>query len=88
LGIKIEIPNHLLHFVDNNKIVEVKGRTIKECLMNLAWKYPAMMPEMFDTNGELGVIVLHGDVPIDDITLNDPVKDGDTIGLFPIIVGG
>jgi molybdopterin converting factor small subunit len=78
----------MLQFVDNHEIIEVEGRTVKECLLNLAQKFPAMMPEMFDTNGEMAIILLHGEVPIGDSTINTPVKDGDNIEVFPIIIGG
>ena len=88
MGVKINIPYHLLQFVDNHETVEVEGTTVKECLLNLTRKYPAMLPEVFDINGEMAVIVLHGEAPIDDQMINSPVKDWDTLGLFPIIIGG
>jgi molybdopterin converting factor small subunit len=88
LGVKVNIPYHLLQFVDNHEIVEVEGKTVKQCLLNLASKYPAMMPEVFDIDGDLAVIVLHGEAPIDDAALDSRVEDGDTLGLFPIIIGG
>jgi molybdopterin converting factor small subunit len=88
LGIKFEIPYHLLQFVDNNQIVEVDGSTVRECLFSLIRKYPAMAPEVFDSNGDMAVIVLHEGVPIDDSKINTPVKNGDTIAMFPIIIGG
>jgi molybdopterin converting factor small subunit len=88
LGAKIIVPQHLLQFVDNHEVVEVEGTTVKESLLNLGWKYPAMMPELFDVNGSMAVIVLHEGVPIDDSMINTPVKDDDTIAMFPIIEGG
>jgi molybdopterin converting factor small subunit len=88
LSVKITIPGHLQQFVDNHEMIEVEGATIKECLLNLNWKYPAIAPEVFDTNGEMAVIVLHEGVPIDDSKINSPVKDGDNIVMFPIIIGG
>lgn len=88
MGVNIEIPGHLLHLVDNNKIIEVEGSTVRECLVNLTRKYPAIAPEVFDINGEMSVIVLHGEVPVDDRIIDRPVSDGDAIRLFPIIIGG
>ena len=88
MGVKVNVPYHLLQFVDNHEIVEVEGKTVKQCLLNLASKYPPMMPEIFDISGELAVIVLHGEAPIDDAAIDSPVEDGDTLGLFPIIIGG
>jgi molybdopterin converting factor small subunit len=88
LGVKIVVPYHLLQLVDNNGVVEVQGATVKESLLNLGWKYPAMMPELFDANGNMGVIVLHEGAPIEDSKANTPVKDDDTIAMFPIIEGG
>jgi molybdopterin converting factor small subunit len=88
LSVKMTIPGHLQQFVENNEIVEVEGTTVKECLMNLIRKYPAMAPEVFDINGDMAVIVLHEGAPIDDSKINSSVKDGDNIVLFPIIIGG
>jgi hypothetical protein len=88
LSVKIEVPYHLLQFVNSNEIVEVEGTTVKECLLSLTVKYPAMLPELFDINGEMAVIVLHGGEPVSDATINRPGEGWDTIGLFPIIVGG
>jgi molybdopterin converting factor small subunit len=88
LGIIIEIPGHLWQLTDNSKVIEVNGMTIRECLSDLARKYPGMLPELFDLNGKLAIIILKGDVSIDDGTIDTPVRDGDRLGLFPIIVGG
>ncbi len=86
--VKINIPSHLAQFVDNQKSIEVEGVTVRDSLLSLALKYPSMMYEVFDINGDLAVIILHQDDPVDDSALNTPVKDGDTIELFPIIIGG
>jgi molybdopterin converting factor small subunit len=88
LSVTIEIPGHLLQLVDSHKTVEVEGTTVRECLLNLAWNYPGLAPEVFDVNGELAVIVLHGETPIDGLTIDSPVRDGDVLRLFPIIIGG
>jgi molybdopterin converting factor small subunit len=88
VSVRITIPGHLQQFVENNEIVEVEGTTVKECLMNLIRKYPAMAPEVFDTNGDMAVIVLHEGIPIEESRINGPVKDGDNIVMFPIIIGG
>jgi molybdopterin converting factor small subunit len=88
VSVRITIPGHLQQFVENNEIVEVEGKTVKECLINLIRKYPAMAPEVFDINGDMAIIVLHEGFPIDESRINSPVKDGDNIVLFPIIIGG
>jgi molybdopterin converting factor small subunit len=88
LSVKIMIPGHLQQFVENHEMVEVEGTTVRECLLNLNRKYPAMAPEIFDTNGDMAVIILHEGTPVDDSKINNPVKDGDNIVMFPIIIGG
>jgi molybdopterin converting factor small subunit len=88
LGVKFAIPGHLQQFVDNHEIVEAEGKTVKESMLNLGVKYPAILPELFDINGEMAVIVLLEGVPIGDDTINTPVKEGDHIDVFPIIIGG
>ena len=88
MSIIIEIPGHLSGLVDNHKTVEVNGKTIRECLMSLASQYPGMLPELFDISGKLAVIVLKGGESADEGMIDLPVEDGDTLDLFPIIVGG
>ena len=88
MSIKIEIPYHLRQYTNNREIVEVKGKTIKECLDEVVRRYPAMKDELFDTTGEPGVILLHQGEPVADGTLQGKVKDGDVIGVYPIIIGG
>ncbi len=88
LSVTIEVPGYLSSLVDNHLTVQINGTTVRECLMSLARQYPAMLPELFDVDGKLAVIILKGDQSVDDSLLEMPVKDGDALGLFPIIVGG
>ncbi len=88
MEVKINLPYYLQQFVGDQEIVEVEGMTVKECLVNLTTKYPAMAPEVFDVDGDMAVIVLHGEVPISEATIDSQVRDGDTLRLFPIIIGG
>ncbi len=88
MAIKVEIPGYLQQYANNNEKVDVEGKTVKECLLNLGGRYPAMMPELFYNNGEVSVIILHDTVPVGDESINRPVKDGDNLVLFPIIEGG
>ena len=88
MGVKLSLPGYLQHFIENKETVEVDGATVRQCLLNLALKYPAITPEIFDINGKLAVIILHGEMPVGDDTLNRPVKNEDSIILFPIIEGG
>ena len=88
MSVKIEIPYYLQLYVNNQESLEVKGKTIKECLDDAVRQYPAMKEQLFDSAGEIGVILLHQGEPVMDGALKNRVKDGDVIGVYPIIVGG
>jgi molybdopterin converting factor small subunit len=88
MSVKVEIPYYLRHYVGNREIIEVNGNTIKECLEEVVRQYPAIKDELFDGTGEPGVILLHQGEPVVDVTLGGKVKDGDVIGVYPVIVGG
>jgi molybdopterin converting factor small subunit len=88
MSVKIEIPYYLQQYVNNQEIIEVEGKTIRECLDEVARQYPAMKEQLFDSNGEVGVILLLQGEPVMDGALKNRVKDGDVIGLYPIIIGG
>jgi molybdopterin converting factor small subunit len=88
LSVKIDMAYYLRQYVDNQEIVETDGKTVRECLDNMIQRYPAMHEQIFDVTGDLAVIILHEGEPMMDGMINSPVKDGDVIGIYPIIEGG
>jgi molybdopterin converting factor small subunit len=88
MSVKIEMAYHLQQYVDNQEVVETSGKTVRECLDNMIRRYPAIKEQIYDTNGDVAVILLHEGEPVMDGMLDNPVKDGDVIGIYPVIEGG
>lgn len=88
MSVKIEIPYYLQQYVNNQETIEAKGKTIRECLDDVVRQYPVMKEQLFDSAGEIAVILLHQGEPVMDGALKGSVQEGDVIGVYPIIVGG
>jgi sulfur-carrier protein len=86
----IRIPPTLREEVGGERQVEASGGTVRELLEDLAERYPALAPQLFD-NGSVAPFVnvyLGGeDVRTLDGT-ETPVREGDTIILLPAMAGG
>lgn len=91
MSIKIYIHPHLFGFTNNEESAEVRGRTVGECLKQLAYQFPGLDKGLFDKrNG--------GVLPIFDIWVNNesaypeglakPVQDGDEIYITMVLSGG
>ncbi len=86
MGIKLEVPLVLQKITNNQKIVEVQGRTVRECLDDLIRQFPDSK-EWFDENNPAVWIALNQDL----VNLNEMskrVKEGDTLSLILLIGGG
>ena len=86
MGIKLEVPLVLQQITNNQKIVEVQGRTVRECLDDLIQQFPDSK-EWFDENNPAVWIALNQDL----VNLNEMtkrVKEGDTLSLILLIGGG
>ena len=53
MGIIIEIPSALKHYVENKDQVEVSGNSIEDVFKNLCSDYPQLKLNIFDQNGEI-----------------------------------
>ena len=88
MSIKVHINQLICHETDNQRLVEVEGNTVGECLKNLEKQFSKL--ELFDKDGQLlhyyGTYV-NGDSTYPD-ELDKPVKDGDEISLLLMLYGG
>ncbi len=88
----VEVNVHLTHrqYTDNQKSVEVEGKTIGEALTALCKKYPGIEPELFDSKGEL---IKHIEIYLNSESaypdeLKKSIKPGDKIHITAILSGG
>ena len=76
---------------DGAATAEVNGCTVGECIEGLVRQYPSLRGEILDSRG---IVLLKWMVYINNRGLGSsdelsyPVKQGDTITLFPMISGG
>jgi len=86
----VRIPPTLRGEVGGERQVEARGGTVREVLEDLAERYPALAPQLFE-NGSVAPFVnvyLRGeDVRTLDGT-ETPVREGDTVILLPAMAGG
>ena len=90
MGIKVHIHPVLHQYTNNQKIAEVNGSTVGECLDDLVKQFPSTEKGLFNENGKLYSYV---DIYVNRKSaypeeLNKPVKDGDELHIAIIIGGG
>ncbi len=89
MSIRIIIGSYFKKYSDNEGVVTVKGRTIKECLDDLIEMHPALKDHIFNNNGDLvGLVTLEGEIKTPEKVLSKSVSDGDTIHILPAAGGG
>ena len=90
MSIKIHIHKSHRQFTDGHSVVDVKGKTVGECLEDLIKKYPGMKENLFDTKGNLlNVIEIY--VNLESAYPNELIKkvsNGDEIYLTAKLAGG
>ena len=90
MSIKIDIPSYLQPFTNNNKVVEVNGSTVGECLNNLVKQFPGIEKKLFSKGNKLyedvGIYVNGEDAYLE--RLAKRVQDGDELHILYIVAGG
>lgn len=94
MSVSVIIPPGLRVFTDNKETIEVNGRTVGECLEDLAVMYHALEGILFFEKGKLfdfgnnkiSIFLNKKDTRPD--ALIKPVHDGDTIHILLTISGG
>ena len=88
MGIKVHIHTIFSQYTNNQRIVEVNGDTVGECLEHLVEQFPKL--KLLDKDGELLAyigIYVNGELA-DPKKLDKPVKDGDEISIILMFDGG
>jgi sulfur-carrier protein len=88
--IAVRIPPMLRAEVGGERQVEASGGTVRELLEDLAERYPALAPQLFE-NGDVApfVNVYLGREDVRTLDGADtPVSAGDTVILLPAMAGG
>lgn len=88
MSIKIRIGPSLQHSTGNQKMVEVCGKTVSECLDDLVRKFPDTRKYLFDRNGILMILAVLNGAMVLQKELNKKVSDGDELSLVQIVGGG
>ncbi len=90
MSVKIKIYAILDKYTDGERVIEVDGTTVGQCLARLIQKYPTMKEALFDRNDELLDYInvyVNGKRPYPKL-LDKLVKDGDNILLTMPMGGG
>ncbi len=90
MSIKINISPVLYQYTNNERVAEVNGSTVGECLNDLVRQFPNIKQWLFDKNGKLYSyfdIYVNGKSAYPE-ELAKPVKDGDELHLIFLISGG
>lgn len=89
MSVAINIPPSLQALVDGVKQVDVVGATVEECLKDLVRRYPRLKTKIF-MRGKLpkGMNIFINGAVAGPQPLGCPVRDGDTIHLAYIVLGG
>lgn len=88
MSIKLRISPLLSRYIDNQRIVEVNGDTVDECLKHLEKQFSKL--KLFEKDGRLLSylnIYINKEL-ISRKELDKPVKDGDEIYIMLMIGGG
>jgi adenylyltransferase/sulfurtransferase len=90
LSIKIHLHKSHRPLAEGQETVEVRGKTVGECIQDLVGRYPDLTPEIFDKEGRLKKIVeiylnLESAYPDE---LARPTRDGDEIHITVLLAGG
>jgi sulfur-carrier protein len=87
----VHVPTPLRGQADGQARLELAGATVREVLVTLADRYPALGGRLFNERNEVNrfVNVFLNDEDVRFLqNLDTPVKDGDAVMLVPAVAGG
>jgi molybdopterin converting factor small subunit len=90
MSIKVNINPGLYQYTNNQRIAEVNGNTVGQCLNHLVKQFPGIEKGLFDKNGKLlnyVDIYVNGESAYPE-ELAKPVKDGDELHIVITVAGG
>ena len=90
MSITVRIPLFLRKFTGGQKIVEVEGKTVGECIETLEFKFPEIKKNLRDKEGALYIFwnIYLNSASCYPEGLSKSVKDGDELNIIALIAGG
>jgi molybdopterin synthase sulfur carrier subunit len=86
MSIKVLIPSLLYKYTDNEKVVEVDGDTVQDCVDALKDRYPELERWLY-RGGKVATFV-HIGLNNKKASVNDKVKNGDELKIMLATGGG
>ena len=86
MSIKVWIDPSLVSLTDNQKVVELEGKTVGQCLEALQARYPTLKSLLFEQGqawSDVGIFLNNKSA-----YLSQPVKDGDELTILMPLGGG
>ncbi|MGD0795532.1 MAG: MoaD/ThiS family protein [Dehalococcoidales bacterium] len=90
MSVEVEISSIFARYTDDHTSMKMEGKTVGECLRDLARQYPEFGKMILDTNGELTSsfdVFINGESAYPN-TMSRPVKDGDKLNIVLLVHGG
>lgn len=92
MAVTVRIPTPLRQVTNGERIVDVAGASLKECLTNLDRQYPGIRGRIVEeSSGELKqyiIIYVNGEDVRFLQGVNTPVNNGDEVSIVPAVAGG
>lgn len=93
---KVRVPEFLLDptsprsAASKLKIIEVKGRTVADCIDQLEIQFPGIKQQLCDEQGQLQALyaILMNSESLNPRELTRPVEDGELLTILPLLGGG
>ena len=90
MSVTVVIPPLLLHLVNDNRIIEVNGSTVGDCLHDLIKRFPGTKKLLLDEKGKLRDyldVFINGESSYPE-ELSRAVHRGDRLHIVNILAGG
>jgi len=87
---QVEVPSRYRVPTKGQGLIDVEGRTVRECIAAVEAQYPGFLELVFDSKGDLNRFVrlfVNGDEVARDAP-EAPVGDGDRVQILAAIAGG
>jgi len=90
LPVEVHFPSMLRHHIGNNTFIESEGRTVGECLAELAKRFPGLKDQLYEKDGKLKRVI---EIYVNGVSaypkeLEKEVKDGDKVFITLMLAGG
>jgi molybdopterin synthase sulfur carrier subunit len=91
MSVKIVIPAPMRQYTENLEAVEVAGKNVRDVLLELAKKYPAIQKKILTDDGKkqqfVNLFLNNEDIRYLE-NVDTVVKDGDELSIIPAVAGG